>query len=185
MKGPSSKVYLAVLTAIAVCACAFVWFRWKYPFGPKDCRMPCMMSALLEYARSNDGWFPRSDGTNNTDALRQLVPTFLDARELAGISGDDEAVEVRIRMGERIDESVSSLVYWPGFRRDDSQELAIIWDTTSGVNGIGHRSSFGSHAVGFVGGIYRQVSGEKWNSFLVEQQILRSNILSSRSILNH
>lgn len=142
------------------------------------------MSALRLYSNRNEGWYP-NDGTNSLDALARLYPVYLDAAKLAGLSGDTEAIKSRLLQGKAIDESISSWIYWPGFRNDDPPELAIIWERAAGVSGIGTRSTPGSHIVGFANAIYDEVSETEWNAFLQKQQILRSNILSGRLSTNN
>lgn len=159
------------------------WYLWKYPFGDRTCLTLCTTLALRLYSDGNEGWYP--NGTNSWDALAILYPIYLDAAKLAGLSGDTEAVKSRLLQGKAIDESISSWIYWPGFRNDDPPELAIIWDRTVGVSGIGVRSKPDGHIVGFADGRYDTLLVEKWSDFLEHQQILRSNILSSRSVLNH
>lgn len=160
------------------------WYSWKYPFGDRTCLALCTTSALWLYSDRNEGWYP-NDGTNSLDALARLYPIYLDAAKLAGLSGDTEAVKSRLLQGKAINESISSWIYWPGFRNDDPSELAIIWDRTVGVSGIGTRSRPVGHIVGFANGKYDTVIVEKWNDFLEQQQTLRSNILSNRQILKH
>ena len=160
------------------------WYSWKYPFGDRTCLAPCTISALALYSERNEGWYPNG-GTNYLEALAKLYPIYLDAAKLAGLSGDTETIKNRIQQGRTIEESISSWMYWPGFRNDDPPELAILWDRTVGVSGIGTRSKPDSHVVGFADGRSDTVIVEKWSDFLERQQILRSNILSNRHILKH
>lgn len=151
----------------------------EYPFGDRNCCLPCTMNALTSYARKNDGWFPRGE-SNAVDCLRKLIPEYLDAPKLAGISGSILRVQEYLNTGRPLDASVSSWVYWPGFRNDDRHELAILWELSAGVDGNGRRSPEGSHAVGFVGGYSNVILSNQWAAFLNEQQLLRSNVLSGR-----
>jgi len=155
-------------------------YRWYYPFGKRDCAMPCTISALQVYADRNGGWFPRG-GNNAADALRILFPGYLgSARLLAGVSGDEGKVLGRLRSGQPLDQAISSWVYWPGFRKGDPSNLAVIWERASGVNGIGRRTSPGAHVVGFADGHYDLISGARWDSFLKEQEQIRARVLKTR-----
>ena len=177
---PISRKVLLVAGGLALLACVWYWhYCWRHPFGDRTCWMPCTITALHHYAERNDGWFPRGM-PNAVDCLRVLVPRYLDAPKLAGFSADKVQVVERLQKGEPLNESVSSWIYWPGFRIDDPPHLAIIWERTGGVNGVGWRTRLGSHVVGFVHGDYDLISGEEWPAFLREQEQIRSNVLSGR-----
>jgi hypothetical protein len=175
----SRKILIAAVAGGLVCAAAYSWYRWEYPYGDRSCMMPCTMMELRYYADANDGWFPRGS-SNGVDCLRLMYPRYLGANSLAGISGDQQKVKEYLETGRPLDESVCSWVYWPGFRTDDPPELAIIWERAGGVSGIGRRKPPGTHAVGFVTGEYEHFTADQWPTFLKEQAILRSNVLSAR-----
>lgn len=136
------------------------------------------MSALTLYASEHNGWYPR-DAATPLESLRCITNEFGDAALLAGISGNREEAIRRAFAGLPIDETVSSWVYFPGFRNDDDPELAIIWERAAGVRFNGSRAD--GHAVGFVGGAHRQIRQANWQEFLKEQEALRKKILRSRN----
>lgn len=177
----TAKPILITLVALAVAAAAFFsWFHWRYPYGPRWALMSCTMSSLWTYANRHNGWFPRGM-SNAVDCLRELVPNYLSASDLAGISGSVRKVQDRLDAGQPLDESVSSWVYWPGFCTNDPPELAILWDRAAGVSGNGERTSAGSHAAGFADGHWEIIAGAKWRSFLKQQEVLRSEALTTRA----
>jgi hypothetical protein len=183
-----SSLNFAVFVALGVLFLSiYAWYRYEFPFGMgmRSAMMPCTMSALRIYADRNGGWFPRQTSAAassfGADALRQLVPVYLNAANLAGISGNIREVERRVRMGQELDQSVSSWIYWPGFRDDDPPQLAIIWERSPGVTGTGRRTPAGWHAVGFADGTYEMVSPSKWETFVKEQEQLRAQVLATRT----
>ena len=168
-------VILGVVTVVVVAA-----YRFLFPFGPRPCCLPVMLQALRDYAEDHNGYFP-TGGRNPREALLKLYPVYLnDERFLAGLSGDRKLLKQQMSAGLEISEDASSWVYWPGFRRDDPPELAIIWERAAGVKGISSRAPRGSHAVGVVDGKTAQVSRKEWFEFLQRQEFLRRRILESR-----
>ena len=136
------------------------------------------MSALNIYASDHGGWYPREAATP-LESLRCMTNELGDSGLLAGISGNREETVRRVWAGLPIDETISSWVYFPGFRNDDDPKLAIIWERAAGVRFNGGRAD--GHAVGFVGGGHRQIRQAQWADFLKEQEELRKTILQSRS----
>ncbi|GIX50487.1 MAG: hypothetical protein KatS3mg132_681 [Limisphaera sp.] len=160
--------------AVALAGClAIKW--WLFPFGHRACVLPCLMAGLMNYASEHGGRFP--DGCASArDCLRLLVPKYVPAEILAGLSGDRLRLFQELHAGHNISEEASSLVYWPGFRWDNDPHLAIVWDRTPGVNGSGRRSWPGSHAVGYADGRIAQIPASRWRDFLVEQEKLRARL---------
>ena len=164
---------LALVSFILVCV---LYFRWLYPYGHRVGCMPNLMGALSYYAREHNGWYPR-DGKTPLQCLQVFYPDYL-GDELAGLTGNRQAVSQRLRNGQPIDESISSWVYNPGLRLDDNPRLAIIWERTAGVTVNGHREE--GHAVGFVNGEVKQIEAVQWTSFLQQQRELSSETFAKR-----
>jgi hypothetical protein len=143
-----------------------------------------MMQAMRLYATDHDGWYPKG-GKTTLDSLGFLGADerkedyIIDLRLLAGISGDREEARKRFFAGTPIDETVSSWVYFPGFRDDDDERLAIIWERQEGIWFNGSRAD--GHAVGFADGHHEQVPQKRWSAFLKEQEALRRAILAKRA----
>jgi len=74
-----------------------------------------------------------------------------------------------------MDSSLTSLVYWPGYREDDDENLALVWERRSGVTFDGRRLP--GRAVGFVTGHWRQIPDEEWAAFEDSQMKLRAETL--------
>jgi len=138
-----------------------------------------MGSALRQYAASHDGWFPK-DGKTPLQSLQFLCPDEIgDPCLLAGISGHRDETVRRLQVGEALDESVSSWIYFPGFHEDDSPDLALIWERQEGVYFNGRRAP-GGHSVAFADGRHGHVGQNRWPSFVKEQAVLREQILANR-----
>lgn len=175
------KVILRVSLTILMVGGGFAAYRWNYPYGVRTCCLPCMDGALSAYAADHEGKFPDGAKTSQ-EALRKLIPSYLPTPSiLAGITGDISMLEACLNRGEMVTDSVSSWVYFPGFRQDDDSNLAIIWERVAGVRFNGGRAPAGSHAVGFTDGSHRQIAASEWNSFLRDQATLRKAISERRA----
>jgi len=139
------------------------------------------MSALRSYAADHDGFYPKG-GETALESLQLLYNKTNDyigeVSLLAGISGDINENERRIKMGLPIDEKVSSWIYFPGFRVDDNGKLAIIWERQEGIRFNGLFAN--GHAVGFADGHHEQVPQAHWGEFLKQQEALRQATLTKR-----
>jgi len=179
MRRRGTGCVIAVTTVLLLIIVAVLVVRtiWKslYPYGARPCCLPCMNMALLSYAQDNGEWFP-AGGANPWESLRK-VETYPDL--LAGITGGRRALLERLQSGNMLDASVSSWVYFPGFREGDP--VAIIWEREPGITFNGHVAEEGSHAVGFADSHWHQVSGTEWSKFLANQERMREAIQVYRS----
>jgi hypothetical protein len=179
------KVLLSLcLAGLCLVGIIWGWFRWQYPYGVRTCCLPCMNHAMYLYASDHDGWYPKG-GKTPLESLRVLAADeqnrnyigYLDL--LAGISGNREETCKRFFAGMPIDETISSWVYFPGFRKDDDERLAIIWERQEGIRFNGSRAD--GHAVGFADVHHEQIPQARWPTFLKEQEALRQAILAKRA----
>jgi hypothetical protein len=139
-----------------------------------------MLASMEGYAYEHQGWYPKG-GKTPLESLTILhdKPNYVgDGSSFAGISGDENEAERRIKLGLPIDETVSSWVYFPGFRNDDDSKIAIIWERQGGIIFNGH--SCDGHAVGFAGGDWEQIPQAQWSDFLKNQEVLRQTALAKR-----
>lgn len=182
MKRRAVIVTITVLVCLSVPLGIYAWYRREYPFGYRTCWLPCMMMALRIYAADHDGWFPKG-GQTPLQSLQLLPQTLLGNQTLlAGISGDRKETRRRVQAGLPLDESVSSWVYFPGFRDDDKPDLAIIWERQPGIAFNGRRAS--GHAVGFIDGHHERIPEADWPAFVEIQAALRETILANRKATN-
>lgn len=136
-----------------------------------------MLEVLRSFAADNGGSFPA--GQEPLQALTKIYPKYLvDPNPLAGLSGDRRLLKRELSTGSKISPQACSWVYWPGLRIDDSPEIALIWESRSGLRFNGTRAE--GHEVGFVDGSMRQVPDAAWASFVAEQKHLREKVLRSR-----
>lgn len=183
-----AKVGFAILcimfaTLLAVTAI----HRYRYPYGrrPGGISLPGMYSSLVAYAGEHNGWFPNSE-KDSYDALRQLYDSYCPSgEELAGVSGNIVAVTDALRKGIPLNASLTSWVYVPGFRIDDPQNTAMLWESKPSVFYDGRRNDFGGRAVLLIGGDITNVPAVDWENFLKQQEQLRKAIQTNRKPVTH
>jgi hypothetical protein len=148
--------------------------------SPRGALMYNAYFALLNYAKDHDGLFPASD-KGPYEALQKLYPYYCSSgRELAGLSGDIDSVVNCLKQGNSLTDKLSSWVYVQGLKDTDDPDLAILWEARSGLFSNGRRDPSGGHAVAFIGGDIRQISGSDWTNFLAQQEQMRKTALDKR-----
>ncbi len=172
----------AIGLAVLVGGIYGVW-KWQYPYGVRTCRVRCISSDLQGYAVAHWDRFPDGEPTPLRSLQKLYGETTIDYPPLlAGLSGNEASMEARLKAGQPLDDSVSSWIYWPGFKSDDDPDLAILWERKSGLRWNAKRSSDrDGHSVVFAGGYHRYVAGAEWSDFTNKQAALRSTILATRS----
>jgi hypothetical protein len=172
---------ILLLIGTAVClAGAAAWHKYTYPYGHRAFLLPFMHSALEDFAREHFGKYPASD-KGPGEALRLLYPKYCSADELAGVSGDVNAMRKALREDGTITRPLTSWVYVQGLERGDDANLAVLWESKEGLFANGKRNSFGGHAVLLLGGTFTNVPAADWAGFLKQQEELRKAVQSSRT----
>jgi hypothetical protein len=155
----------------------------NYPYGHRPAVFEVTASALFAYSIDNADNYPSS--SNSYNALALLYPNYLRQDELAGLSGNSREVMRRLSNGTVLDGSVSSWVYWPGFRNDTTQKVAILWDKEPLT--YGGRSE-GVRLVLYCDGSLEEVSTNQWNAFTSSQIEIRAKaeneLSASRNIVS-
>jgi hypothetical protein len=174
----TSTVLLCLLAACVTLGIAYR--KYMYPFGTRVGALQSVYGGLSVYAGEHHGWFPQSD-KGAYDALQGLFPVYCPSGfELAGISGNVEAVDAALRGQVPLDGSLTSWVYVPGFHRDDPPGVALLWERRGGFYADGKRNFFSGHAVLLLDGSITNVAGADWDAFLRNQEELRRRIMSRR-----
>jgi hypothetical protein len=183
--GQFARIAAAVICILILCILAVAaYHRHMYPFGrrPGGISLPGVYGALVSYAGDHHGWFPRSEA-GSYDALQELYGLYCPTgKELAGVSGNLDAVTLALLEGEPLDASLTSWVYVQGFRLDDPEDAAIIWESKPGLYYDGKRNGFGGRAVLLIGGDITNVPAVDWESFHNHQEQLRKTIEASRGV---
>lgn len=175
MKPRHISILVVLLAALGWCA----WLKHEYPHGRRTGCLPVMAIALQVYASEHEGWFP--SGAPTPLRSLQLIHEYLGPPlHLAGLSGDEAKVTKRVTDGGWLDDTISSWVYWEGFRDDDDPHLAILWDRTGGLSPNGRRIEPGSHVVVLATGEMRWISARDWPDFQLKQKVLREAIVRER-----
>jgi hypothetical protein len=133
-----------------------------------------MFGGLMQFAAEHEGWFPKSD-LGSYAALTQLYPNYCNASELAGVSGNIGVVDSLLKQGTTLDDSSTSWVYMQGFKKGDNPNLAVLWESRSGLYPNGKRNSFGGRAVLLLNGDITNVPAAQWEKFQKYQEQLRGN----------
>ena len=182
-----------ILTTILILSFLFtipiIVFKWYYPYGMRSATLPMILLSLRAYADDHGVFYPKG-GNTSFESLQKLYPKYCANNPIwAGLSGDIDTTLKTLKNGGELDAKKSSWVYFPGFNvNDDSYDyeegkeeyagIALIWDRQDGITFNGSRVQSGSHAVGFVDGVWRQIPREEWKDFVERQKILRKKILS-------
>jgi hypothetical protein len=172
-------VFVLLLCLLATTA----YQKYMYPYGRRGggISLPGIYGALVAYAGDHYGWFPRSD-KGSYDALQQLYDPYCPSgKELAGVSGRIDMVVDALRAGKPLDGSLTSWVYVPGFRLGDPENIAILWESKSGLYWDGRRNNHGGHAVLLVGGQITNVPAADWDNFLKQQEQLCIAVQANRA----
>jgi hypothetical protein len=173
----SIRVLLSIIAGLCF---AYIGTKsYLYPYGVRSAALPCFVLELRLFAGEHDGWFPGQNTTNSFAALSELYAFEPGAADLlAGLTGDVKTLKRALKQGRAMDSSLTSWVYWPGYREDDDENLALVWERRSGVTFDGRRLP--GRAVGFVTGHWRQIPDEEWAAFEDSQMKLRAETLRRR-----
>src|ERR1051326_2043876 len=191
------KAWLKVMGYIAVVMITFgglfiLYRHWRYPYGFIGCLVPCFCQTFISYASDHDGWYPKGELTPLESLQLLYKGGYAYWGYFAGITGSEKETKKRLESGGKLDETVSSWVYWPGFRSDDSQlldellpshkyELAVLWEKTAGISIFGDRTrDKGLHAI-CSNSRWAQIPGNEWDGFLKEQERYRRVIFDYRN----
>lgn len=177
---PARVLLSLVLCVVLPPAAIWLGYVWFHPYGQRsDCARQTLL-ALRLYAEDNAGWFPQGADTP-LESLQLLYPHYCrDGALLAGMSGDLDATTQRLAAGEPLDASASSWVYHPGFRSDDPDEIAILWESRHGISMVGRRMLGGGRVVGYASCRAELIPRDEWPAFLQEQEELRAEVLDRR-----
>ena len=168
--------YVSLLTPLEVLFVSVV-IGCNVKIGPST-RTPLMVNLYLEacqYASEHGGFFPATPQGGAT-SLQMLYPGYCHTgKELAGLTGDIDAVVATMRTGGSLSTNQSSWIYvGDGLKLSDNPRLALFWERQSGVFPSGERSRRAGRSVMLLSGTITNVPAERWSQFMNEQQRLRS-----------
>ena len=150
----------------------------------RDDRTPLVRGLWVElnnYARDHNDWFPQSD-KGAFAALQKLYPDYDTAsgKELAGLSVDIDLTVNALKAAEQLSEKTSSWIYVPGFRSDDPENFALLWERKPGISSNGAVDPSGGHSVLLLSGVIVQIPGTNWTTYLQTQEARRKELFSGR-----
>jgi hypothetical protein len=140
----------------------------QYPYGKRVGYMVKTQGALEHYAHNNKDRYPdnQKDGLGS---LQQLYPEYL-GMELAGMSGNIQALQAKLKRGESLDATCSSWVYLRGFYNTNDDRIAMLYERQIGIGTDGE--AFEGRIVGFVGGGIGWIRSSDWVNFINQQKQL-------------
>lgn len=175
--GSSIKYAVFAVALILFVICGAIGLRYLfYPYGNRGSGLVGVTVSLRNYAVDHQGWFPNSSSAP-LPSLKMLYP-YDDSGDLVGLSGDLREGRKRTQLGLDLDETTSTLIYFPGLRDSDDADLMILYERQEGICTTGQRAS--GHAVGFVAGYVRQIPQKDWKRFLKDQEALRARAMANR-----
>ncbi len=101
-------------------------------------------------------------------------------QELAGVSGNVDAVTDALRKGKPLMRLGQVGVYVQGFRMGDPGNVAILWESKPGLYYDGRKNDFGGRAVLLLNGDITNVPAADWAGFLKQQGELSKVVQSNR-----
>lgn len=159
--------------AIGVLVGGARWYRrWQYPYGWSHCCDKGLWALLREYADAHGGVFPAGETTPEA-SLSLLYPKYADANVLRGKTVPLSNVEAALKRRGRLDPSTCGWHYVEGLNTRDDPGIALFWDKI-GLGHNGQRLSDGGHSVVFIGGDTEHIPGDRWQTFLDEQEKLHA-----------
>jgi hypothetical protein len=173
------KIIFIPIVIILIIISIPIIYKWQYPYGVRSASLPLILNTLMFYSHENNGEFP-AGGETSLISLQKLYPDYSSDECLySGISGDEKLTHKTLKNEGQLNRKMSSWVYFPGFKTSDNVNIAIIWEKQDGITFNGRRVQSGSHAVGFVDGLWKQISKEKWETFIKHQKELREKVLNN------
>lgn len=190
MRIRSKRLMIAILGVLIILAVAItlgvvIDFKNVDFWHRRAGMMGTVATELRLYALDHGGWFPRSN-KDSLDALQKLYPTYAAGPELAGLSGDIDAVMNCLKQGKSLT-GKSSWVYIQGMKDTDDPTVALLWDLQPGLYGTGVNQRgpmMRGHVVSTIGeinGFETNVVEAGWTNFLRQQEQLRKAILANRA----
>lgn len=147
-----------------------LYHRWLYPYGWSHCCDKGLWALLSNYADAHGGAFPAGETTPEA-SLSLLYPKYADANVLRGKTVPLSNAEAALKSRGRLDQSTCGWHYVEGLTIRDDPGIALFWDKI-GLGHNGQRISDGGHSVVFIGGDCQHIPGDRWQTFLHEQEKL-------------
>jgi hypothetical protein len=138
------------------------------------------MGALRRYADDHGGRFP-FNGESGEECLTELYEGGY-CTEIEVLRGKIVApykVESILKVGGKLGPESCGWHYVPGLRRDSDVGLALFWDK-AGLGHNGERLLDGGRFVWFVNGVKEYIPGERWPTFLDDQELRRKREIHRR-----
>jgi len=151
----------------------FAYYKWKFPFGNSHCCIIGMMSALEEYADSDNGRFPVGETSPEASLSLLYRDGLIEPYTLRGMTVSEIPVRRILEEGKLLGPDNCGWNYVQGLTQADDPRIAMLWCK----HPLGHnseRTKDGGRQVVYVGGNIEWVSGNEWSAFLVKQEQLLS-----------
>jgi hypothetical protein len=168
---------LGVLTVLA--GLAYGLYRYYYPLGREHRCDKALWFVLVEYGEKHGGAFPSGQATPEASLslVHSLDPSGSEYSSLLhrrDVSAD--VVRQILQGGQLLGPNTCGWEYVEGLRLDSNPSLALFWDK-EGLGHNGERLSGGGHVVTFVDGRTEHIPAARWQGFLAQQRVLRTQEL--------
>jgi hypothetical protein len=173
------RLFIAViiLGIIAVLAIAMgTYYKAKFPYGSSHCCIINVMDSLEMYAEEHVGHYPTGGASPEASLSLLCRSNYLDAYTIRGMTVPEKTVRTILESGGLLGPDTCGWHYTDGLTRADDQRIALLY-CKQPLGHNGDKTKDGGRQVVFVGGRIGWISGEKWPSFLQEQ----NELLSKRS----
>ena len=154
-----------------------VYYKWKYPYGWSHCCIIAMMSSLEQYAVEHGGHYPAGESSPEASLSLLCRSNYMDAYTIRGMTVPESTVRRILEGGGLLGPDSCGWQYVEGLTQADDPRIALLY-CKQALGHNGQRMKDGGRQVVFVGsGGINWLSGDRWPSFLKEQ----NELLLSRS----
>lgn len=170
-------IFAVVLGIIAVLAIILgTLYKAKFPYGESHCCIINMMFSLEQYAQEHAGHYPTGEASPEASLSLLCRSNYLDAYTIRGMIVPEKTISTILGRGGLLGPDTCGWHYTDGLTRADDPRIALLYcKQPPGHNG--QKTKDGGRQVVFVGVNIKWISGDKWPSFLEEQ----NQLISKRS----
>jgi hypothetical protein len=153
-----------------------VQYRKTYPYGWSHCCIIAMSFSLDQYAEEHGGHFPTGEASPEASLSLLYRSNYVDANTMRGMTISEKIVRRIFKGGGLLCPDTCGWHYTDGLTLADDQQIAILY-CKQPLGHNGEKTMDRAREVAFVGGYIEPISGDKWQSFVQEQ----NELLAKRS----
>jgi hypothetical protein len=173
---------VAMLALAALVVAGWVWYQHKFPYGSSHCCSKMLGTALRLFAEDHSGWLPHGQATPEASLSLLCAEEPYMAEILRGKTVLRKVVDEALAKDGVLGPRSCGWHYIEGLNeRDDSSEIAVIWDK---VEGLGHDGDYHptlAHEILLLDGSINQIDKREWPAFVEHQKQLLAATMAKRS----